>query len=117
MKFGFFETMQLLLEASARVNARDLCGKTVLHHLIGPLFKLPDLKVDAGGFFEIQVQKPFGQTGARTSQALTVHTRLREACFTAELSECDNLRALHTETSTYTACGGSKAQFFAKLVD
>ena len=35
------ETMQLLLAAGARVDARDLCGKTVLHYLVGPMFKEP----------------------------------------------------------------------------
>ncbi len=39
--FDFLETMRLLLEAGARVDARDLCGKTVLHYLVGPLFKEP----------------------------------------------------------------------------
>jgi hypothetical protein len=41
LKIDFFETMRLLLEAGARVDARDLCGKTVLHYLVGPLFKEP----------------------------------------------------------------------------
>ena len=40
-RFDFLETMRLLLEAGARVDARDLCGKTVLHYLVGPLFKEP----------------------------------------------------------------------------
>ena len=40
-RFDFLETMQLLLDAGARVDARDLCGKTVLHYLVGPLFKEP----------------------------------------------------------------------------
>jgi hypothetical protein len=41
VRFDFLETMQLLLDAGARVDARDLCGKTVLHYLVGPLFKEP----------------------------------------------------------------------------
>jgi hypothetical protein len=41
VRFDFVETMQLLLDAGARVDARDLCGKTVLHYLVGPLFKEP----------------------------------------------------------------------------
>lgn len=41
VRVDYFETMQLLLAAGARVDARDLCGKTVLHYLVGPLFKEP----------------------------------------------------------------------------
>jgi hypothetical protein len=41
VRFDFAQTMQLLLDAGARVDARDLCGKTVLHYLVGPLFKEP----------------------------------------------------------------------------
>lgn len=37
-----FEVIHFLLSNGARVDARDLCGKTVLHYLTGPLFQEGD---------------------------------------------------------------------------